>query len=65
MFFYVKPDFRSLTGKFIKETEGILVSMEVKQIVISNPAGNQHGRFYQMNGFRELETHYIKEVSCA
>lgn len=62
--FYIHPDSRHKTVAFIKELMEFLKCTPATQLVISNPAYSPDGlnRFYHMQGFQKLETHWIKKI---
>lgn len=66
MFFYVKQKYRNLSEGLLKAIEALLVSTPATKFVMSSPGfddSEKYDRFYQMNGFRLLEKHFVKNVT--
>ena len=68
MFFYVDPEYRSLTGKIIKEVELVLLPTKVTKIVFGVPIFENKKpeilvKYYRMMGYKPLEVHLFKRIS--
>lgn len=63
---YVKPEHRNKTVQFIDSVIELLRENYpmITKIIIANPACSPNGmnRFYKMNGFKEIETHFVRAV---
>lgn len=63
--FYIKPEFRKFTARFISEVENFLKKTTATKLVISNLDVNEYihmDRYYAMKGFNRLETHFVKSL---
>jgi hypothetical protein len=63
--FYIKPEYRKFATRFIKRIEDLLRPTQVTKLIISNLDISRYknlGRYYEMLGFKRLESHYLKGV---
>ncbi len=70
MFFYVKPDFRFLTSRIIKEIELVLLPTKVTKIVFGVPVFENKKpeilvKYYNLRGYKPLEVHLFKRIADA
>jgi hypothetical protein len=60
---YVKPEFRGLLGgKFLLWADAELKHMGVDAVLRSAPKIMGHGGMLERAGYKEQETHYVKEL---
>lgn len=66
MFFYIKEEFRFLTGATLKELEFSLIATPVNMITLGLPTELKNAyhlmRYFQMKGFKILEYHFQKRI---
>lgn len=65
MFFYIKKEYRKLTGKFLEEFELALLPTKCNRIifgVMNTPVGTKQQRYLRMRGYSLLETHLSKRI---
>jgi GNAT superfamily N-acetyltransferase len=62
--FYVHPDWRGKTILLINRLIDLLKTGLADHLVISSPAwsGEPMNRFYHIQGFKKLESHFIKKI---
>jgi hypothetical protein len=68
MFFYVQDKYRKFSIHFLKAVEKLLQNTPATKIVMSSPAfkdSEKYDRFYQMNGYVHLESHFSKGIPHA
>lgn len=67
MYFFVKEEHRNHSAGLLKVLEALLKkNTEATKLVVSSPAfgGNEKlDRWYTMQGFKPLETHFFKELN--
>lgn len=62
-FLFIHPEHRSLTKRFIEEVELSMLATKATKIVFGIPNGNNYEekqRFLRILGYKELETHMVK-----
>lgn len=65
MFFFIRKQYRQLTGRFIKELELALLPTKCNRITfgaMNTPRGNLQQRYLKMHGYSVLETHLSKRL---
>lgn len=65
MYLYVKKSERQYSGHFLAVLKELLKKTDATKFVVSRPAfsGNEKlDRFYQIHGFKPLETHFYLEI---
>lgn len=65
IFFYINEENRYCSRDFIRYIEDQLKDSQVDHLVIGNMYANNGeamGRYYEILGFKRLETHYIKQI---
>jgi hypothetical protein len=65
MFFYIKKEYRRYTVIALREIEKFLSKTDCTKIVFSSPnveCYQEYNRFYRMQGYKELETHFAKTI---
>lgn len=67
MFFYIRKEYRHLTKQCIKELELCVLPSKVTKLIFgvmafNNPNYEKQKRFFRMLGYKELETHFYKDV---
>lgn len=63
--FYIKPEYRKLSKKLIKFMEEYLKIRGINLMAMNAPSTDDIdiiGRFYNINGFKELERIYLKRL---
>lgn len=61
IFFYFQPKHRRAVPLFLQMLNHLLSRSQINKLVIAAPPGT--GKLYHLLGFKELETHYYKEVT--
>jgi hypothetical protein len=67
MFFFMDERFRKYAEGFIKQLEIELRKNKVSKLIIGNPELNNADkmeRFYKIMGYKKLETHYMRDLTC-
>lgn len=67
MFFYVRKEYRNLTKQCIKELELCILPSRITKLIfgvlaLDNIKYNKQKRYFKMLGYKELETHFYKDV---
>lgn len=65
MFFFFVESHRHYAKEFLSRIEEVLAITTANKFIISSPGFKDHekmDRFYRMNGFDLLETHYCKSI---
>lgn len=65
MFWYVHPEFRGAGLLLFKQFEAKAVACGAKRLLmvhLHSSMAESLKRFYERNGYRSVETHYVKEV---
>lgn len=66
MYFYIKEEHRKHSAGFLKVLEELLKkNTPATKFVVSSPAftdSDKLDRFYKINGFKILETHFYKDI---
>lgn len=63
--FFVQKSFRSFTSNFLRDCKTLLKSTHATQFVLAVPAfsdAEKSERFYSIQGFKPLETHWITKL---
>lgn len=68
VFWYIKPEYRRFSKEMLKALENACLNWDVRMVIMAHFGCQKRerlDRFYEINSYQYMETHYFKELKDA